>query len=64
MTPWLRIFIGFAEEPAPTWWFTTIHKSSSRGSDVIFWPPRTPGMHVVQIYIHIYGQNPHTDEIK
>lgn len=33
--------------PAPTWWLTAIHDSSSRGSGVIFLPPWPPGTGVL-----------------
>ncbi|KAL6034055.1 hypothetical protein STEG23_018990 [Scotinomys teguina] len=29
--------------PAATWQLTTVYKSSSKGSNILFWPVRTPG---------------------
>lgn len=37
-----------AQFPAPTWQFTNIYNSDSKGSNSLFWPLKTPGMH----YIH------------
>ncbi|XP_052612153.1 neuferricin isoform X5 [Peromyscus californicus insignis] len=33
-------------DPAPTWWLTTIHNSSSRGSDALFGLLQAPGTHM------------------
>ena len=45
--------------PSFVWWLTTICKSSFRESDVLFWPLKTPGTHVVRV-----RENSHTHKIK
>lgn len=55
MSQWLRVPVALAELfPALTWWLTTIHYSSSRGSDDCFWPPPASSTHTCHTctYIH------------
>lgn len=40
---------------------TTTHNRCSRGSRVLFWPPRVPGVHIVHRYI--WKQNAHAYKI-
>lgn len=54
LTQPLRSLVPLAEDqvqfPEPTKWFTIIHNSSPRECDILFWPPRTSGTHVLHIY--------------
>jgi hypothetical protein len=58
----LRVLGALAEDcglaPEPTWQFTTIHNSSSQGSNALLWLLRTPGTHVV----HITGKFSYTKD--
>lgn len=54
VAPWLRGLGGMAEDPGsvptPTWWFTTLYNSNSRGSDAPFWSSWEPGTHMAHMY--------------
>jgi hypothetical protein len=43
-----RTWVQFS---APTWWFTTVYNSSSRGSDALLWPLRVLHSHGTQTYM-------------
>jgi hypothetical protein len=57
---WFKTLVNLAEEPLcfhpPTGQIITICNSSSKGSDVLFWTPRSADM-----YKHIYMASSHTD---
>lgn len=55
---WLFQRIG-VQLQAPTWWLTTIHNSSFRAYDTLFWPSRTPDTYVV--HINRLRQNTHLE---
>lgn len=62
MAPLTRAWDHLAEDmglvPSTYMAFTIAWNSISRGPDTYFWPPQTPGTHVV--HIHICRQNTHT----
>lgn len=45
-----RIWVQFH---AVKWWLTIVCKSSSRGSDDLFWPLQVPSMHGAQTYMQV-----------
>jgi hypothetical protein len=49
-------------DPEPTGQFTTICKASYRGSETLFWLPKTPGMHM--LHRHPYRQDTHKHKRK
>lgn len=61
-----RALITLAERtwvwfPSPTGCLITTHNRCSRGSSVLFWPPRVPGVHMV--HRHTSKQNTHAYKI-
>lgn len=66
MAPWTRALDHLAEDiglVSSTYMaLTTAWKSISRKPVTYFWPPQTPGTHVV--HIHICRQNTHTHSQK
>lgn len=58
----IKSITAHAEDPAPTWWLTTIYHSCSRGYSAFFWPLPASGMHVTGI--HLSRESTHTQGIK
>lgn len=62
MGQWVKALAAFldtwVQSPAPTQLLTTISNFSSRGYNVLFWPPRATGTYVVHRYT--WRQNTHT----
>lgn len=42
--------VALAEDPVAIWWFITIHNSSTRGLDTLFWLMWAPDINVLYIY--------------
>lgn len=71
MAQWFKALAVLSEEPHSslgthmvTWELTTDCSSSSRCSDILFWPPQAAGTYVVHIHTLRYNINTHTNKNK